>query len=116
MEVTMFDRAKVVRAFVALLALSVVAGCAEKASPPPKAAAAEPATANAPELVGAWYEIYFDTNSSEINSRGQTIVKTVAYVAANAGPTRVTVIGRTDRVGAPPDNMALSHRRAAAMR
>jgi len=35
---------------------------------------------------------------------------------ANAGPTRVTVIGRTDRIGAPPANMALSQRRADAVR
>ena len=35
---------------------------------------------------------------------------------ANNGATRVTVIGRTDRVGAPPANMALAHRRAEAVR
>jgi hypothetical protein len=40
----------------------------------------------------------------------------VAHVVANAGPTRVTVIGRTDRVGAPPANMALAERRADAVR
>jgi outer membrane protein OmpA-like peptidoglycan-associated protein len=28
----------------------------------------------------------------------------------------VTVIGRTDRIGAPPANIALSHRRANAVR
>ena len=44
------------------------------------------------------------------------IVKNVAYVVANIASTRVTVIGKTDRVGAPPANMALSHRRADAIR
>jgi OOP family OmpA-OmpF porin len=44
------------------------------------------------------------------------VVKRVAYVVANAGPTRVTVIGRTDRVGAPPANVALSRRRANTVR
>ena len=110
----MFRSAKTLRVLVATLALSVAAvaaGCAEKASPPPQAAAT-----TGPELAGAWYQVYFDTNSVEIDARGQTIVKTVAYVVANAGPTRVTVIGRTDRVGAPPDNMALAHRRASAVR
>ena len=107
----MFQSTKILRTLVAVLALSIAAGCAEKASPPPQAAAA-----SGPELAGAWYQVTFDTNSFEINARGQTIVKTVAYVVANAGPTRVTVIGRTDRVGAPPDNLALAHRRAIAVR
>jgi len=107
----MFQTAKILRAVVATLALSLAAGCAEKASPPPQTAAA-----SSPELAGAWYQVYFDTNSYAINARGQTIVKTVAYVVANAGPTRVTVIGRTDRVGAPPANLALAQRRADTVR
>jgi len=96
---------------VSILALSIAAGCAKQASPPTQAAAPSGA-----ELAGAWYQVYFDTNSFEINARGQKIIETVAYVVANAGPTRVTVIGRTDRVGAPPDNMALAHQRANAVR
>ena len=106
----MFQTAKILQVFVATLALSVAAGCAEKASPPPAAAA------GSPELAGAWYQVYFGTNSATIDARGQTIVKTVAYVVANAGPTRVTVIGRTDRVGAPPANLALAHKRADTVR
>jgi OOP family OmpA-OmpF porin len=116
MEIAMSQRARITRALVAMLALSVAAGCAEQASPPPQSGAAYDPGAVAPELAGAWYQVYFDTNSFTINARGQTIVKTVAYVAANAGPTRVTVIGRTDRVGAPPANMALAERRADAVR
>jgi OOP family OmpA-OmpF porin len=107
----MSQSAKILRALVATLALSMVAGCAQQASPPPQAAAA-----TGPELAGAWYRIYFDTNSSAIDARGQMIVKNVAYVVANIASTRVTVIGKTDRVGAPPANMALSHRRADAIR
>lgn len=107
----MFQAAKILRALVATLALSLAAGCAEQASPPPQAA-----TADGPELAGAWYQVYFDTNSFALNARGHEIVKTVAYIVANAGPTRVTVIGRTDRVGAAPANLALAHRRADAVR
>lgn len=44
------------------------------------------------------------------------IVRNVANVVANAGPTRVTVIGKTDRVGAPPANLALAQRRASVVR
>jgi peptidoglycan-associated lipoprotein len=47
-----------------------------------------------PELAGAWYEVYFDTNSIAINDRGQLIVENVAYVVANNAATRVTVIGK----------------------
>lgn len=107
----MSHSAKILRVLVCILALGVAAGCAQQ-SAPPAASANEPS----PELAGAWYQLYFDTNSSAIDARGQNIVKTVAYVVANAGPTRVTVIGRTDRVGAPPANMALSQRRADTVR
>jgi peptidoglycan-associated lipoprotein len=107
----MYQSAKIVRAFVATLALAMAAGCTEQAPPPQQAAPAP-----GPELAGAWYQVYFDTNSSAINARGKLIVEKVAYVAANAGPTRVTVIGKTDRIGAPPANMALSQRRAEAVR
>jgi len=100
------------RTLVAAVALGAAAGCAQQASPPPPQAAA----ADSPELAGAWYQIYFDTNSSAIDARGQTVVRTVAYLVANSGPTRVTVLGRTDRVGAPPANMVLSQRRADTVR
>ena len=111
MGFAMLQSAKILRALVAILALSISAGCAEQASPPPQSG-----VGNGPELAGAWYQVYFDTNSAEINERGRMMVERVAYIVANAGPTRVTVIGRTDRVGAPPANVALSHRRANAVR
>lgn len=107
----MFQSAKILRAFFATLAVTLAAGCEQQSSPPPQAAAAP-----SPELAGAWYQIFFDTNSVSINPRGQMIVKNVAYVVANNGQTRVTVIGKTDRVGAPPANMALAERRANAVR
>ena len=100
---------------VATLVLSFVAGCAEQATAPASPPTHDAATSG-PELAGAWYQIYFDTGSIAINARGQMIVKNVAYVVANGGPARVTVIGRTDRVGSAPDNLALSHRRANAVR
>ena len=74
------------------------------------------AAAPGPELAGAWYQIHFDTSSFAINARGQMIVKNVAYVTTNNATTRVTVIDKTDCVGAPPANMALSQRRADVAR
>jgi OOP family OmpA-OmpF porin len=100
------------RGLAAALAVSLLAGCAQQAAPPPP----HDAATSGPELAGAWYQIYFDTGSSEINARGQMITKKVADVVTNNLATRVTVIGRTDRVGAAPANMALSQRRANAVR
>jgi OOP family OmpA-OmpF porin len=111
MEDTMFQSTKILRALVATLALSTAVGCAELTAPPPQTAAE-----NSPELAGAWYQVYFDTNSAKLNTRGQRIIESVAYIVANNDTTRVTVIGKTDRVGAPPANMDLSQRRAHAVR
>jgi OOP family OmpA-OmpF porin len=102
--------------FVAALAVSVAAGCAQQATQSPQTAAAPVAAAPGPELAGAWYQVFFDTNSVEINERGKTIIKSVAYVVANNDTTHVTVIGKTDRAGAPSANMALSQRRANVVR
>ena len=107
----MVQSAKILRALVASLALAMAAGCAEQASPPPRTGAATD-----PDLAGAWYQVYFDTNSVAINARGRMIVDNVAFVVANNAATRVTVIGKTDRVGAPPANWALAQRRAEAIR
>jgi OOP family OmpA-OmpF porin len=107
----MLDSAKILRAAVAGLALTAIAGCAETAAPPPPAA-----VANGPELAGAWYQVFFDTNSSAINTRGQSILGNVAYVVANNATTRVTVIGKTDRVGKGRANMDLSQERANSVR
>lgn len=106
-----------------ILALGLLAGCSAMAPEPEQAITREQpqtqATTSGPQLAGAWYQIYFDTNSAGINERGQMIVKNIARIVANVndnGPTRVTVIGKTDRVGSPPANMALSRKRAEIVR
>lgn len=110
----MFALTKILPALAAAAALSLTAGCAEQPKSSPQAAA--PAMDDAPELAGAWYQIYFDTNKSDIDSRGRMVINTVAHVATNNGLTRVTVIGKTDRVGSTADNAALSQRRADQVR
>lgn len=119
----MFKSARILQAFAASFVLSLAAGCADKTAPTATAApaygagapmAAAPGTA--PELAGAWYQVFFDSNSVELNERGKLVVKNVANVVATAGPTRVTVIGKTDRVGGAPANLALSERRANTVR
>ncbi len=98
----------------AVLAMTLLAAC----SPAPQQAAPprHDAATSGPELAGIWYQVYFDTGSAEVNERGRMIASTVAQVAAGAATTRVTVIGKTDRIGAAPDNLALSRRRANAVR
>lgn len=110
----MFKPAKISRIAVATLALALVAGCA--APPTHQQAAKASPSAEEPELAGAWYQVYFDSNKVDINERGQMIVKNVAYVVANTNGARVTVIGKTDRSGDPAANMALSQKRADQVR
>jgi len=115
----MFKTPKNVLALVPIMALFCVVGCTEQASAPPKSAAASAPASPAvtpPELVGAWYQVYFDTDTTAIDLRGQQIVKNVAYVVANTGTTRVTVIGKSDSVGSQAANMALSKKRADKVR
>lgn len=107
----MLHSGKIIGALVAGVALSAMAGCETASSPP-----VQPAAVTGPELAGAWYQVYFDTNSTALNTRGHAIVEKVAYVVANTSDTRVTVIGRTDRVGTGRSNLDLSELRANAVR
>lgn len=109
----MFQPAALSRIAVATLALALVAGCA---APPSQQAAKDSPSAEEPELAGAWYQVYFDSNMVDINERGQMIVKNVAYVVANTNGARVTVIGKSDRSGDAAANMALSQKRADQVR
>lgn len=102
---------KFLNPLVAALALLAIAGCAKVDPPSQQALAATDA-----ELAGAWYQVYFDSSSAALNPRGHLVVENAARIAKNAGPTRVTVIGRTDRVGSAPDNLALAHQRANVVR
>ena len=106
------------RLIAAIAAVALVAACG---GPPPHAQHANappPATKyqGTPELAGAWYEVYFDTNSVAIDQRGRSIIGNVAYVVNNEPTTRVTIIGKTDRVGTQAANMTLSQSRANAVR
>lgn len=80
------------------------------------AACQNPTPVADPELAGAWYQTYLDTNSVQTGERGQLIIRNAAHVVANTPNARVTVIGRTDRVGSLPASAVLSRRRADAVR
>lgn len=110
----MFRHRNSLLALTAALALTGLGACTETSQQ--ASAPRHDAATSGPELAGAWYQVYFDTGSAEVNDRGRMIARNVAYVTTNNPATRVTVIGRTDRVGAPPANLALSERRANAVR
>jgi peptidoglycan-associated lipoprotein len=69
-----------------------------------------------PQLAGAWYQVFFDTDKADLSTRGQLIVNKVAEVVSTNNEVRVTVIGRTDRAGTAAANLALSERRAELVR
>jgi peptidoglycan-associated lipoprotein len=106
----MFRSNKFIPTLAAAVALALTAGCTQPA-PQPVAAPAPGA-----EQAGAWYQIYFETGSSKVKDKAGAIITSVARLVAADGATRVTVIGKTDRIGAPPANTALSRRRADAVR
>ncbi len=96
------------RPLLAAVGFAVLAACADHSSPP--------AAAAAPQMAGAWYQVFFDTNQTDLSPRGQLIVNKVAEVVRTNNEVRVTVIGRTDRAGTATENMALSERRAERVR
>ena len=96
------------RPLLAAVGFAMLAACADQGSPP--------AAATAPQMAGAWYQVFFDTNETDLSPRGQLIVNKVAEVVRTHDEVRVTVIGRTDRAGTATANMALSERRAELVR
>lgn len=95
------------RPLLAAVGFAMLAACADQGSPP---------AAAAPQLAGAWYQVFFDTDKADLSPRGQLIVNKVADVVRTNNEVRVTVIGRTDRAGTAAANMALSERRAELVR
>ena len=91
----------------AAVGFAILAACADQGSPP---------AATAPQMAGAWYQVFFDTDKTDLSPRGRLIVDKVAEVVTHNEEVRVMVIGRTDRAGTATANMALSERRAELVR
>jgi peptidoglycan-associated lipoprotein len=106
----MFRSLILYRTLIAAAGLTLLASCADT-TPPPQVAAID-----APQLAGAWYQVYFDSDAAEINARGQMIIQTIANVAKNDSKVTLSVIGKTDRIGDAASNTALSQRRADRVR
>ena len=110
------------RTLAAAAGISMLAACADTAPPPQPVHAASTqekahtALADGPQLAGAWYQVFFDSNSTAINDRGRMIVQTIANVVKYDDLVRVTIIGKTDSVGSPGANSRLSQLRADHVR
>jgi peptidoglycan-associated lipoprotein len=49
------------RPLLAVVGLAILAACADQGSPP---------AAAAPQLAGAWYQVFFDTDKADLSPRG----------------------------------------------
>lgn len=72
----------------------------------------------APAMVTpADYLVFFDTDSASLTDAGQSTLRTLIDAAKSGGNTPVvTVVGHADKAGSDAYNMALSLRRAEAIR
>ncbi len=92
------------------------------ATPPPQmpAAAPPPPTMSPPVPTGpelpVTYMVFFDFDRSEITTGSERVIREAAGTATKAPVTRIVTTGHADRVGSDGYNMALSLRRAHAVR
>ncbi len=93
--------------FMPILALAaLLAGCAAQTAPTSDAVITPP-----PPGERTHYQVFFKSDSAALDEEAQAVVASIASVVAKDKTMSVRVIGKTDRVGAPPVNMALSKRR-----
>ena len=103
--------------FGALERLDSIMAAAPSAVPEPAAAPAPQAAAVPPPQVRPQaYILFFDLNSEEISAEAVAVIDEALAAARAAGYTEFSVTGHTDRAGAADYNLALSLRRADAVR
>ncbi|HVA11981.1 MAG TPA: OmpA family protein [Stellaceae bacterium] len=62
------------------------------------------------------YNVYFEFDRSTLTPEGRQVVDTVAQAAKSDHDVHLRLVGKADLTGTDPYNMALSHRRADAVR
>lgn len=87
---------------------------APAAAPVAVAPAVAPAATQA--VVAKSYLVFFDFDKSDVTPEARTIIMQAADVAKSNKPTAIELIGHTDSVGTAKYNMALSLRRANAVK
>jgi flagellar motor protein MotB len=66
---------------------------------------------------GFWSILFFDSDSSELSAASRAILDNMlGALHSNNYTSRVRLVGHADRVGRPEANLALSRRRALAVR
>jgi OmpA-OmpF porin, OOP family len=93
------------RKLVATIAVLAVAGCSESFPPPPPAIIFDPR-----------YIVFFDWDRSTLSHQAQLTIQQLADQFRKEGTARVTAVGHTDRSGPESYNLALSLRRANAVK
>lgn len=81
-----------------------------------EAAMAPPAQPAEPAMAPETYIVYFDFDKSDIRPDGQQVINQVIADARAMGTPSISVTGHADRAGPADYNMALSLRRADAVR
>jgi outer membrane protein OmpA-like peptidoglycan-associated protein len=95
-----------------------------KITVPPPEAAKSPAAAGGSPMEQALaakkpvdvYGIYFDFNSATIKPESEAVLRQIADIMRKNPDWRLSVSGHTDNIGGDPANVALSQRRAAAVK
>ena len=62
------------------------------------------------------YGIYFDFNSDRLRPESQPVLKEIAEAMLHNPDWKLTIDGHTDNIGADPQNLGLSQRRAQSVR
>jgi outer membrane protein OmpA-like peptidoglycan-associated protein len=108
------DRTMLKSLFPVVAAALLLGACNQ--TPPPPQAAAPPAQRAMASRQMAPATVYFDTGSSSLSPQSMTTIRQVAADSKTTGNATVTLSGHTDTVGSQDFNMALSQRRADAVR
>jgi OOP family OmpA-OmpF porin len=91
-------------------------GLAYRFVQPPRAQEIQPVAAPAPAPITRSYMVFFDFDKSDINQQALATIKQAASNSKQGGVQRLNVTGHADRAGTEQYNMALSLRRAHAVK
>ena len=69
-----------------------------------------------PPVTAQGYDVFFDFDKSSLSPEGLQIIATAAKAVGSDGMVGIKLLGKADLAGTDPYNMALSHRRADAVR
>src|SRR6185312_2615406 len=86
------------------------------AAPPPVAAPAAATTVAPPPPVAHPYEVYFEFDRATLTPDARQVVQQAAQNVLKGNATQIVATGHTDTVGTDSYNLALSKRRAGAVR